>query len=378
MQKPEQVTRHNSNNQLLYFTSTSLLKDNMGLVFISDRNGFPNLFYKNLQSGEERQLTHQTEGYLRSYVYFDGLSYRGFGKASVSLHAESGTAYYLQGQAIMCVQTNGESRQIATLPDGQLTGFTHISADNRYLCVPTVDEDAFHVTGPLKPGIDDRIHEKNLSSYLRVYDVQNGEQVLCEQVPRCWITHVQFCPTDSSKILYNHEWCNNSGVRRMWLFDGTKHIQLRTLDSKRLPGDWACHEMWEKDGKHVIYHGGHLNGPCFIGRLNIEDLSYHEIDIPTEYKPYGHFTVMDSGTLVSDGYYGEKPSDFLKNGQFISMQTIDWEKESIVWKPLCRHESNWDCQCSHPHPIFDHGDAYIYFTSNPNGKRQIYRVKTGL
>lgn len=39
---------------------------------------------------------------------------------------------------------------------------------------------------------------------------------------------------------------------------------------------------------------------------------------------------------------------------------------------------NWDCQCSHPHPIFDHGDQYVYFTSNESGHREVYRVPSGL
>jgi Tol biopolymer transport system component len=36
-QIPEQITHSPGNDQLLYFTSTSLLSDNRGLVFLSDR-----------------------------------------------------------------------------------------------------------------------------------------------------------------------------------------------------------------------------------------------------------------------------------------------------------------------------------------------------
>ncbi|MSU69374.1 MAG: hypothetical protein EXS39_01055 [Opitutaceae bacterium] len=83
-----------SHDQLLYFTSNSLLADDRSLIFISDRTGHPNLFAHDLRSGTGRQLTFNAEGGLKSYVYFDGQPYRGLGKASVSLHAASGTVYY--------------------------------------------------------------------------------------------------------------------------------------------------------------------------------------------------------------------------------------------------------------------------------------------
>lgn len=376
----EPVTRGPGNNQLLYFTSTSLLCQNKGLVFISDRTGSPNLYWMDLETGEERALTAQSEGYLYSYVYFDGNPYRGLGKASVSLDAERGIVYYLQGRSVMQVDLHGNARELCRLPQGQLTGFTHVSADGSLLCVPTVDEDAFRVgEGDRNPGIDLRTREKGLSSYLRVFDTHTGEEVLCEPVPGAWITHVQFCPTDNHKILYNHEWCTDCGIRRMWLFDGKNHIRLRTEDEHRSREDWTCHEMWEKNGDYVIYHGTYHNGLSYIGRVNIHTLQYHEIPIDPAYHAYGHFTVMDTGALVSDGYYIESGDDPQKMfGQWISIQKVDWEQETIQWLPLCRHGSNWDCQCSHPHPIFDHGDRYVYFTSNESGHREVYRVPSGL
>ena len=61
----------NGNDQLLYFTSPSLTADGRNLVFISDRTGHPNLFTRDLLTGEERQLTDNAEGFLKSYIYFE-------------------------------------------------------------------------------------------------------------------------------------------------------------------------------------------------------------------------------------------------------------------------------------------------------------------
>ena len=126
--EPVCLTAHSrSNDQLLYFTSSSLTSDDRWLVFISDRSGDPNLFALDLHTGEERQLTDNREGTLKSYVYFSGRENQGFGKASVSLHEDSGTAYYLQGRQVCQVDLHGSRRVLAELPTDQVTAFTHVS-----------------------------------------------------------------------------------------------------------------------------------------------------------------------------------------------------------------------------------------------------------
>ena len=128
-----------ANDQLLYFTSTSLLADDRRLVFLSDRTGHPNVFLRDTKTGEERQLTRNDEGWLKSYVYFDGQPYRGFGRASVSVDPERGVVYFIQGRKICAVDTQGRQRVLAEYPEGQMTAFTHVSADGTRLCVPTTD-----------------------------------------------------------------------------------------------------------------------------------------------------------------------------------------------------------------------------------------------
>lgn len=371
---PIQVTDFPGNNQLLYFTSCSLMAKNRFLVYIGDRSGAPNLYALELDTGEERQLTDQEDGYLKSYVYFDGTPYAGFGKASVSMNPEKNSIYYVQGRDVMRCDLDGNRKRLCTLPVGEMTGFTNVSWDDSLLCVPTVDAEAFDVEAPLDINIDKQVQEKSLSSYLYIIDTATGEILAREEVPNAWITHVQFSPVDNRTILYNHEWPAECGVRRMWLWDGETHRPLRTEDESRSRDDWTCHEMWEKDGRHVIYHGKYSNGTPYIGRVDVCDLSWVEIPLPKDYIAYGHFTVMDSGRLVSDGYYRESPEESKRYGEWISLQNINWEEKKICWTPLCKSASSWDCQCSHPHPVFDHGEGYVYFTSDRSGRRQVWRV----
>jgi hypothetical protein len=376
---PQQMTHHPAaNEQLLYFTSSSLLADDQHLVFISDRTGDPNLFMRHLPTGEETQLTDNTAGYLKSYVYFDGTPYRGFGKASVSLHPASGTVYYLQGRQIRRVQAGDPPEVIAEYPPGQMTAFTHVSADGSRLCVPTTDARALggdrRLDGRPDYDIDARVRQENLRSYLRVYDTTTGKLLECEDVPRAWITHVQFSPADPNAILYNHEWPSACGIRRIWLWDGREHRRLRTEGEGRSRDDWTCHEMWERDGSAIIYHGTYAGGRAYLGRVRPDGSHRVEIPLPEGWKHYGHFTVGGTGTLVSDGYYRAPGQPDADHSPWISRIDVDWAEGTAEWTPLCRHASSWDSQDSHPHPIFDHAGAYVYFTSDMDGRRAVYRV----
>ena len=310
-------------------------------------------------------------------MYFDGAPYRGFGRASVSVDAQRGVIYFIQGRQICAVDTNGMSRVLAELPAGQMTAFTHVSADGTRLCVPTTDARALDGDTPLKGkpdyDIDVRVQKEGLASYLRVFDTATGKGILCERVPKAWITHVQFSPRDSNLILYNHEWPSDCGIRRMWLWDGQRHLRLRTEGDGRSRADWTCHEMWERDGSAIIYHGGYAKGPSYIGRVNLDGSGLVEIALPAAWKRYGHFTVGNPGWLVTDGCY-EQAGDANGGGAWISVLHVDWLAKRYDWQPLCRHGSSWKSQDAHPHPIFNHAADAICYTSDRTGKRAVYRV----
>jgi hypothetical protein len=380
--------------QLLYFTSSSLTADDGTLVFIGDSHGNPSLWMCALASGQVTPLMNSAQGgYLKSYVYFNGQPNRGFGKASVSLDPRFRRAYYIEGTTLRCVDLDRNERALATLRDDEVTAFTHVSADGKLLCVPTADAralDGAFVNNRPHYDIDLRVQNENLRSYLNIFDTRTGELLARETVERAWITHVQFAPNDSTKILYNHEWPADCGVRRMWLWDVKSHRRLRNAAGEKSRGDWVCHEMWSRDGAHIIYHGryagtapvtsggqlvfGGGNGASFIGRCNADGSDAVEIALPTQYTRYGHFTVGNDDLLVTDGYY-ETADDPPGNGAWISLLKPDWNNRAIDWRPICRHGSSWKSQDEHPHPIFDHAGRTVYFTSDRTGRRAIYRVE---
>ena len=385
------MTQSDGNDQLLYFTSTSLLAQDRGLVFISDRTGHPNLFFLDFKTGREEQLTRNSDGWLKSYVYFDGHPYRGLGKASISLDPDRGIVYYIQGREIRAVDMTGRERTLAELPRGQMTAFTHISADGARLCVPTTDARALDDEAPLSPtppsyGVDARVQVEGLNSYLRVFDTATGREIQTVAVPRAWITHVQFSPSNSDHILYNHEWtCADWGIRRVWLWDGTRHLQLRQesgpdVTPRRSRNDWTCHEMWERDGSAIIYHGTYyketpgIGGAAYLGRVRADGSEAREIVFPTDWKQYGHFTVGRPGQLVTDGYYRTDEEDTEGCGRWLALLDVDWQRGKIDWQPLLHHGSSWATQDAHPHPIINEACNAVYFVSDRDGRRAVYRV----
>ncbi|MFA6289346.1 MAG: hypothetical protein WC661_18345 [Opitutaceae bacterium] len=396
---PRNLTGGKANDQLLYFTSSSLTADDRHLVFISDRDSpVPkaadplaqvNLYALDRRDGSVRRLTDNTEGYLRSYVYFEGLRHRGLGMASVSLHAESGDVYYLQGDMLCRVNARtGDRRRLTAVPSGHVTGFTHVSADNRRVCVPTIHESAFDIADPHR--IDDNVQRLGLPSFLRIYDTVTGEQVEEVVVPSAWVTHVQFHPRDPQKVLFNHEWASDCGIRRIWLWDGSTLRRMRdegtNLDgSLRRRADWVCHEVWSPDGEWIVYHGGHDGGASYVGRMAADGTRHEELEFPPGFNRYGHFTLGNGpGLLVSDGYAECTPEQAAAlpaigggsgwGGHWLSTLEVDWERRTIRWNPICRHGSSWNSQDAHPHPVFNHAGDEVLFTSDGGGLRSIYAI----
>ena len=396
--------------QLLYFTCSSLSSDDRRLYVISDRDGHPNVYVRDLQTGLETRLTDNRNGTMKSYVYFDCQPGKGLGKASVCLDSVRNIIYYIQDNQICKVGLDGIIHVLSRVPDCRTTAFTHVSSDGRLLCVPMTDGRALDYD-PEREGagldrrpvydIDGRVQEERLNSYLCVYDTSTGALLYEKKVPLCWITHVQFNPADSEFIMFNHEWPSfDCGIRRIWLYDHRNDTIVRirkegsdtsgnTAGHPRKAADWICHEMWTDDGSTIIYHGGYADGPALVGKYELASRRYWEIALPDDYNAYGHFTMDHQQNLCCDGYFkfpddiktvrenstDNGPDPHKKDGEYISRVIPFWEEGRLEWIPLCKHLSDWLGQDAHPHPVYSHAGDAIYFNSRSGKYVKVYKCR---
>ena len=382
----KRLTSGTHEDMVPYFTSNSITADDKYMIFLRIINDCNNIWALNLETGEEKQITYFTDvspNSLRIYE-FRQHDYPALNIASVVMHAKTGKVYFLKDRKLWRFDLNGNGRVLATLPSKVDISNCHVNDAGTKFLLSTVDDRAFdlldaNVTNNLL--IDEYIQQRNLSSHLMVYDTDNGDCLLKEEVHSAWVSHAQFSPVDDNIILYNHEWCPDDGIRRIWIFDGRRHIRMRNEEDGRSRHDGASHETWEPETGNIIYHGSYPNGVKYIGRMAFKDphdpsdYTITEIPLPPECKKYGHFSVNHDGSLlVSDGHYavpGEKNS---WGGEWITLFKPDWEKKTIELKPLCRHRSSWKNQEAHPHPVFNHAGTAIFFTSDFEGRRAVYKV----
>lgn len=399
------------NTQLLYFTSSSISENDERIYMICDKGGNPNVMVKDLLTGEERFLTENKKGILKSYVYFDGTSGQGLGKASVCLDSKRDIVYFIQDDKICKADLTGTVTVLNTVPGGRMTAFTHASSDGKYLCVPMTDGRCLDFDPETEGSgldkrpvydIDGRVQEENLNSYLCVYDTHTGDMAYEKVVEKCWITHVQFHPQNSDLIMYNHEWASfDCGIRRIWIYDHSRDtltpVRREGNDTLGRPGgylrsrnDWVCHEMWSDDGASIIYHGGYEGGPAMVGKYEPGTGKYWEIALPDSYNAYGHFTMDHAGNLVCDGYFkypwevkknrenstDNGPDPHKKDAEYICRVLVDWDNGELRWIPLCKHESDWLGQDAHPHPIYSHSGDRIFFNSRWNQNVNVYCVSS--
>ncbi|GMA61127.1 oligogalacturonate lyase family protein [Alicyclobacillus fastidiosus] len=361
-------------HQHLYFTSKSFTRDSQSIICISNQDANPNIYQMSLQDGESRQLTNNRDRYLMSYVYYDGTPFHGLGKASVSYNPETNHVLYIQGNEVRLLDVDSlEEEVISVLPNDVVTGFTHLSSDGRYACIPYIDATAFDVgSGNKMKLIKDKVQSRQLESRVLVIDTEKKiSEVLFSHVG--WITHVQFSPVHNDEILFNHE--GGDVDQRIWLYRHGAAVKIRDESIER-GTVWICHEVWAANGSSIVYHGTKcMTGKfdersiSFVGSFNLEKNNFVEVPFLPNMNHYGHFSIsQDSGTLVTDGVI---------TANMLHHCVVDWNDQSLSWTPLCLHDSSFCVQDVHPHPVFSHDGHHVLFTSDVDsvpGMGNIYIV----
>ena len=356
-----QWTTGSAKHQHLYFTSPSVTADDRKLVLISERDGPVNLYVLDRQSREVTQVSHNTNGALRAYCYPQGDPAMGLGKASCALHAESGNLLYIQDKLVMLTNVHDAQppREIASLPTDQVTAFTHISHDGLFACVPMTDAQAF-----ADPAADQwqqmrqvirRFRENTrLRSQLWLVRLDTGE-IISRISVRFWVTHVQFQPGRSDRLIFNAEGFGVDIPQRIWKLDlSNNHFEPLFNQEK---GTWCSHENFTHEGA-VLSHGGTMDEKqVWVQRHNWDGRLLDRFDLTGI--SLVHATPLRDGRLLIDD----------RDGRVWCLDPATQTRQ-----PICRHDSHFDDQDAHPHLIPTPGGQTAIFTSCRDGQCHVYET----
>lgn len=351
-------------NQHLYFTSFSVTADDRWLTFISDRSGHPNLYAIDRCDGSMHRLSNNESGLLRSYVYPQG-GLQGFSKVSPCLDPGHNRIFYIRDDTVFFVnldEADTPEHEVCRLPRGWYGAYTHISPDGKTFCVPCTDPRAFadEKTQWEQLGkVPLRMEKGGLVTRIYLIDVASGEARVAAETP-FWVTHVQFDPTGSGRIVFNLEGhIEGKGSplpNRIWCLD--PNGSFRPVSEEPV-NEWRSHENWALDGKSIVYHGVR-EGKAFVAARTWEGELLHETSIDgTE---FWHATgALDGRRKFVDRRDG-----------MISIFDPGATENRLV--DLCRHDTSYVQQDAHAHPITTPSGKGVVFTSIRTGHCQVYEV----
>jgi len=195
----------------------------------------------------------------------------------------------------------------------------------------------------------------------RIYliDVATGQKRVAAETP-FWVTHVQFDPAGTGRIVFNlegHVEGKGSPLpNRIWCLepDGA----FRPISEEPV-NEWRSHENWAPDGKSIVYHGMR-DGKCFVAARTWEGKLLHESSL--EGVEYWHAT----GALDGRRKFVDR-----RDGMVSILDPVATENRLV---DLCRHDTTYDNQDAHAHPITIPNGKSVIFTSNRTGHCQVYEV----
>lgn len=379
--------------QHLYFTSPTVTYDGKYLVVLSERFGpAPELCAIDRGSLEMRRLT-QSKGLLRSYTYPTGGSV-GLSKASPCLDDVNNKLYWIEDDCVwMCCLNDGLApTRVARLPQGWVAGYTTLSADSRFLCVPCADPRAFCSSDLTQHQqlyrVPLRMRKAGYVTKLLVVDLHTGAIEVRSELP-FWVTHVQFFKS-------GHILCNSEGAIRSMRFRGypyTNRIWIVDEGGRYSPlSDEVCdlmvnHENLDQDTRKVYFHGMEdlsvLSKFCLRLSLVRNRLGFFgQKDVSSSFK---HFIgVHDTLSSLSSKYPVNVPVSHAvsswkdgvvyydsRDGYIYSGELTGAELRS---SQICHHGSSMSNQDVHPHPICSTPNAGLVFSTDVSGTGSVYEV----
>ncbi len=343
-----------------YFTMPLLASDGSYLLVASNRTGEWQLHIIYLK---EQRMVQVTEG--------EGVQAQG-----ALLDRKNHRVYYIQQNMLKSVRLDTlEDIAHLHIPKGFYASQLSITDDGRYLAFTYTEE--VELCDPSKAdrttvSLLGREHfYRRPSSVVIRYDVQRDKyQAVWGE--REWISHTNISPLDPNLILFCHEtsWYL---VQRMWI-SKVNTDEVYPLVRQRYNLDRIGHEFFMADGRvaaqfsirHTPDVPFYQHGDLFVCTDGTQEQRFFYPYTRPEHFQMNH--AIDMGV----GDYAHIRAGQTDKKSYISLQKYHQETGSITVGLLCRHDSSWQDQKSHPHPFFSWDDQTVFFSSHTNGRCNVY------
>ncbi len=346
------LTGDGSDNAHLYFTSTSFLDDaSERLIVSSDRVGQRAYFLLDIV---ERKLVQVTEASDTPF-------------SNACLAAERLFAF--RGNTLVSIDLETfHAEELYHVPEGFTPALPTCTADGSH--VAFAYREALQTsteTGRIYSTMAERYYQHPTSLVMRVETDSGATQAAWGE--RNWISHVGIHPTNPDLILFCHEGGSNV-PQRMWTIDlaDRQPRQAKPLFRQHF-GESCCHEYFTREGEVGfqvnVSREGRVDGyNCFV---RADGTWLRQFLLPGA-RP-GHIQSNSDNTLII-GDCAYLSHDDSEGRAFMSL--IRHENGRGVVTRLCRHDTSWATQISHPHPIFSPDDRWALYTSDAGGACNVY------
>ncbi|RLF15149.1 MAG: hypothetical protein DRJ66_04830 [Thermoprotei archaeon] len=340
-----------------YFTQPLFSSDGETILVVSNRTGWWQLYRLDIPDAEMQQLTEDAD----------------IKPQCPCLDGKKMIAYYWDGRYLKSVDLETlEVDMIYVTPQGFKPGILSLSSDGRYLAFAYTEKVSLStLKGRAYSGFLEHMFLRP-RSVVMVIDLKRGEAIPAWG-ENAWISHVNICPTNPDIVLFCHEgpW---HLVQRMWVVRVSTH-EVWPLVKQRRYVERVGHEFFMPNGTVVAQYGRRSTPSS-------NDWVYYDLFVKPDgsglrmYKypwlPPAHIKTNSKGDkAVGDRCY---PNPSFKEGHaYIGL--VEYLKDGKVnLKPLCRHDTSWNTQETHPHPIFTPDDKNVIFVSDREGNCNVYMV----
>lgn len=340
-----------------YFTQVLFTDDGEDLLVSSNRTGTWQAYLLCVSTGELRQLTDEPEG-IRAH--------------GSTVLPTKGAVAFLTGNVLKRVNLDGSgTRTLYEAPQGFSPSILAPSADGASVTFAYSEGLALSTeTGRIYSTMAERLYRRPASVVMRVDTESGAAAALWGE--REWISHVNVSPVDGDIVVFCHEGSWHL-VQRMWTLRASTGKVWPLVEQRRLL-ERSGHEFFTRSGRVVTQYSWRFHASA-KDWVPLDVFVNPDGSAPQAFRYLhgrpSHVQVAGDEALgVGDCAF---PSAGFADGRSY-MGLIRYEDERAVMTALCRHDSSWLTQHSHPHPIFSPDDRWVYFNTDRGGRCNIYRA----